>query len=828
MAYNIYPSTNSVRVDIKILDPNDENTTIIDWSSVKCPQYVVSMQHTLNANGSANDLSLTLYHHIDPYSEEGYGPEFTKDAFGDSNDDPSYLMLLISRGYGTIYFRYGYVQDIETLNSGSFSGNSSASTTNWFKMYITEVSSSFDTNGITYNINAISTLVNAQVLLTGNAYNWYYDPENRLGLGVIQEYSSSSSNSYSTEEESISVNSLSPSSTNRRVISNSISGNLIGGVGSDFIKVDFGSDEFSKQLNQIVNEIDFSALNNNSMQGDLKQRIINLAKYIAEKSNYKTDLTDFISGGDLQLKNSFNANMFYQTADMDLISFINGILDNIKLVSYVTNNPINYTELDGTTRKISSYYTYKDGWVITLSDEAENNSSPTMKLTWTNESITEKNLLDLATMTPEQIQANASKYRILLTRLNGEDKACNLGALVYNFSTFDRDMSEPLRISYRNLFANNSNFPVKLYANQNVQSDIIELNLNYPILAGIAGAYQGGGLDTYNVNNISTGGAATDENGNAVTVSTYSGAYTSSGVINSNNILSQLMKQKDNFKQIMNRLFVEGTVVIPGVAKVITLLSRINIFVYISNKLDLTSGKYLVISQIDKITDGVYVTELVINKVETFDSQTVYQTGSSSGSSTDTSIIAGTTNFDNVEQVSASNKVRGYDPNSEIYDAFQLPAEAQNPVMIQMMSYIKAASIFGIRYSRTDRDPYSQPPKALDCSSFVSHVIKFSGIDPNFKQQTTLGLFNNSEDQLVEIDKSNVRAGDILVYSYYTYEPNDRNVNVKVRKGHTAIHITKDFMVHTAGSDGVCICKNYMIRKTDHKVKVMRPKTIAN
>ena len=29
MAYNIYPSTNSVRVDIKILDPNDESACII-------------------------------------------------------------------------------------------------------------------------------------------------------------------------------------------------------------------------------------------------------------------------------------------------------------------------------------------------------------------------------------------------------------------------------------------------------------------------------------------------------------------------------------------------------------------------------------------------------------------------------------------------------------------------------------------------------------------------------------------------------------------------------------------------------------------------------
>ena len=760
MANNIYPSTSSVRVDIRIYDPKDPDTIKIDWSSTSCPQYVVTMQHVMQANGNANDLSLTLYHHIDPYSAEGYGPSFTKDAFGDTNDDPSYLMLMLSRGYGTIHFRYGYVQDVQTKDESSFGNNGNPILTEWFKMYITDVSSTFDTNGITYEISAVSTLVNSEILLTGSAYNWATDVEDRLGL------------------------------------------------------ISSGKMRLSKNENETeISNTEFV----NSAQ--VKFIIIGIIHYLADKTGYQLEFGDFkIDDKNTYLiaNTRFTVSTFNQNADEDMITFINRLLGYIQIQKYNYDETFTYTGIDGTEMQVENYYSYYSDWKLQSIDSVDNEENkPTLKVTWSTETITKGSLTEYNT---KDEKVNEKDYQILATRLNGQNTDANLGALVYNYSTFNRDIFESITLSENNIYGKNSNFPSRVKGSQNVSADIISLNLNYPILAGIVGAYQGGGF-TPEVN-VTTGGAASDENGDAVNISSVSGAY-SNGVINSEKVLSALMAQTDNFKSIMNRIYVEGSVVIPGVAKIVTLLSRVNLYVYISNKLDLTSGKYLIMGQTDKITDGVYTTELEINKVETFDNKSVYNIGDSE---TDSASLKGVsvTTFSVNGQVDPDWKVDVYDPTkTEFYcwDAYTLPSNS-NDIIKSLDSFIRAEGLLGLRYSQENRDPDGHPPKYLDCSAFVYHVFKYSNVCPNFPKLTSKGYYSSSDFQ--DIKDSNARAGDIVVYP-----------------GHVAILVDASaskpsdwVIINTRGEgndgidEGVCYEKNWMPGKNS-STKVRRYKDLV-
>lgn len=763
MANNIYPSTSSVRVDIRIYDPKDPDTIKIDWSSTSCPQYVVTMQHVMQANGNANDLSLTLYHHIDPYSAEGYGPSFTKDAFGDTNDDPSYLMLMLSRGYGTIHFRYGYVQDTQTKDESSFGNNGNPILTEWFKMYITDVSSTFDTNGITYEISAVSTLVNSEILLTGSAYNWATDVEDRLKLDL-----------------------------------------------SDEVKPEDGS------------EADSTAFVNSPA---VKSIIIGIIHYLADKTGYQLEFGDFEIDNEhtfLIANTRFTVSTFNQNADEDMITFINRLLGYIQIQKYHYGETFTYTGIDGTEMQVENYYSYYSDWKLQSIDSVDNEENkPTLKVTWSTETITKGSLTEYNTHDGE---VNEKDYQILTTRLNGQNTDANLGALVYNYSTFNRDIFESITLSENNIYGKNSNFPSRVGGSQNVSADIISLNLNYPILAGIVGAYQGGGF-TPEVN-ITTGGAASDENGDAVNISSVSGAY-SNGVINSEKVLSALMAQTDNFKSIMNRIYVEGSVVIPGVAKIVTLLSRVNLYVYISNKLDLTSGKYLIMGQTDKITDGVYTTELGINKVETFDNKSVYNIGDSKTDSASLQNVSVTT-FSVNGQVNPEWKVKKYkdDPNSTMYEGYTLPSTATS-TMKTIYDFVKAEGLLGLRYSQAKgkRSPDKCPPEYLDCSAFVYHVFKYSNLCPDFPSLSSSG-YNNSS-YFVKLTESEAKSGDIVCTK---------------GEGHVAIIVDKkgsnnkkDWVIlNSRGEDnintdeGVCFDDhNWMVdHYPDDPLIILRPKNL--
>lgn len=754
MANNIYPSTSSVRVDIRIYDPKDPDTIKIDWSSTSCPQYVVTMQHVMQANGNANDLSLTLYHHIDPYSAEGYGPSFTKDAFGDTNDDPSYLMLMLSRGYGTIHFRYGYVQDVQTKDESSFGDNGNPILTEWFKMYITDVSSTFDTNGITYEISAVSTLVNSEILLTGSAYNWATDVEDRLGLG------------FEIEPEN-------------------------------------GETEVSGT--QFVNN------------ARVEQIIPKTIQYLADKTGYQLDVGDFKfddAWTDIISNTEFYVSTFNQSAEEDMITYINKLLGYIQVEKQHRGETFTYSGVDGTEMQVENYYSYKSGWKLQLIDSVDNEESkPTLKVVWSEETITKGSLTNYNVNKAAGVEVKEEDYQILATRLNGQNTDANLGALVYNYSTFNRDIFESITLSENNIYGKNSNFPSRVKGSQNVSADIISLNLNYPILAGIVGAYQGGGF-TPEVN-VTTGGAASDENGDAVNISSVSGAY-SNGVINSEKVLSALMAQTDNFKSIMNRIYVEGSVVIPGVAKIVTLLSRVNLYVYISNKLDLTSGKYLIMGQTDKITDGVYTTELAINKVETFDNKSVYNIGDSETDSTNLKGVSVTT-FSVNGQVEVGWKVSGYDATSTKYDAYVLPSTTTT-TMKTIYDFVKAEGLLGLQYSQKNppRTPDQCPPRYLDCSGFVYHVFKYSNLVPDLTYNTTATFYADSKGLFDTIEASNAKAGDLMVGRYN----ND--------SGHIAIYVTDEIMLHTGNTtDGVCFANNYMIDGHSYdKFKIYRFKSL--
>ena len=108
--YNAYESTNVAYINLKFVargsDPDDKNAKCVVWNSKENPQWVVSMSHSINGNGAANDLSLELHHHIDPYINTPYGSIYNATGLDNDilSDDPGFLLNLINDSYNTIYF----------------------------------------------------------------------------------------------------------------------------------------------------------------------------------------------------------------------------------------------------------------------------------------------------------------------------------------------------------------------------------------------------------------------------------------------------------------------------------------------------------------------------------------------------------------------------------------------------------------------------------------------------------------------------------------------------------------------------------------------------
>lgn len=146
--------TAAAGIRLRLRDPRT-NAIVEDLGELP-PKYLQQMTHTINAQGEANNLLLTLYHHIDFYD--------TRSSADEKN--PSYIVSLINRGAGLIEFQYGYIQGTQDLSPS-------------FKLLITNVQVDHQKSGIVYVITAVSYL-SAVAGMSVDGYNWFRDPQYRL------------------------------------------------------------------------------------------------------------------------------------------------------------------------------------------------------------------------------------------------------------------------------------------------------------------------------------------------------------------------------------------------------------------------------------------------------------------------------------------------------------------------------------------------------------------------------------------------------------------------------------------------------------------------
>jgi hypothetical protein len=290
------------------------------------------------------------------------------------------------------------------------------------------------------------------------------------------------------------------------------------------------------------------------------------------------------------------------------------------------NKPQTYVDTSGVSHTVPSSYKWSRGWSISINDSEED---PTLLIQSTFVEYTKKDLRDLIDTNGVPVagleavkETNIDKYTEMTTLVEYEpfktetaESGTNIGSLFYNFSTFNRNLFETQTLTKSNIFYNSSNFPVSsaLANTHQVYTDIISLELAYPIVGGLADAYESKDFQT---SSISTAGNE---------VSTNISAFTVSGVPDTTNIFKSVLTEDKDFKRVLSRLYAQGTVIIPGIGKVIAILSSVNLFIFISNQLDVTSGIYQILDQVDTITNGTYQTQLHIIKTKSFEDADVYQ-----------------------------------------------------------------------------------------------------------------------------------------------------------------------------------------------------------
>ena len=80
----------------------------------------------------------------------------------------------------------------------------------------------------------------------------------------------------------------------------------------------------------------------------------------------------------------------------------------------------------------------------------------------------------------------------------------------------------------------------------------------------------------------------------------------------------------NTYNRLADSLIANGTITIPGVARVLKMLSSFQLYVYVSNKLDITSGNYRILNQSDNISNGVYTTTLEVYKESSLSGESVF------------------------------------------------------------------------------------------------------------------------------------------------------------------------------------------------------------
>lgn len=140
-------------------------------------------------------------------------------------------------------------------------------------------------------------------------------------------------------------------------------------------------------------------------------------------------------------------------------------------------------------------------------------------------------------------------------------------------------------------------------------AEVIDLDLDFPIIVGL-----------YTKNKLQP----IDPDGN-----TYEQEQVSMelSVKNGDPALSNTMSSLtsiSDFNTVAGKLIANGTVTIPGTARVLGMLSMFQLYVYVSNKLAVTSGNYRILSQTDTISGGVYTTTIDVYKEGSLSGEAVY------------------------------------------------------------------------------------------------------------------------------------------------------------------------------------------------------------
>lgn len=524
----------AVRIDLRITDPTAETKSeeIVTWED-DSPRFIVSLTHDLQGGGKANTLVLNLYHHMDPYynqnDERFFKNIINEDAFGLKDDDPSYLMTLLSRGLQEIEVRYGYAQPEDDSYM-----------TQWYKLYISDVTSTYNTSGVSYTVNASSTPTN-EISSGNNTIDWY----EQCGGNVVRLIELILGNEYDIDWSR--CNGIEPQ------------------------PIEPGEDQTEDDIKSIF-------LQTESTSYAFLSNFLGQWAYYESPTTVQCTIQD---PADETVKNTKTCIVRYTGWGFSTDSVIN---DN-----------------ESSLPKAYIQYSYKQYISAEGEDEGE--------------------VVKVETCDP----------------YNGSE---GLGSLFFNAhpatGAFDFMSNESISYSSFSQIFQDSGFEMTGEMINELQkqgsymrSEVIEMNIELPIMAGLASAYSLQQKSSVN----SSGEEVPVANATEATTETV--------------ISKQLAMIRDtsSYKKIALNFPASGTITIPGLYSAVPVLSRFNLFVFIANKLDILSGIYQVLSQSDSIQNGQFLTTLTVMKVKSFTGDDAYgleDLASNTGLGYDTSNITTT------------------------------------------------------------------------------------------------------------------------------------------------------------------------------------------
>ena len=608
MAFFPEYSTNTATIEVRLsrsytkelADGNHEGRTVIKRYSLKdnysldrnavteislAPEYIQSMSHTLNANGTANELSLTLYQHLDAsyqqtvVNQNKFMHNRNSSLKGINPNTPHYLMQMLALGYGDIEFRYGYVQSNKESTLDTM--------TDWFKMQVVNVTANFTTNGVTYNIDAVSTIV-GQSSTDDADVNWNEEYKNYFSRVLFTQKAMDNG-------EGCSIRNIV-----EYIFREECRCDHVYWLNKAYEEV---TDQFGHHLKYISREDgskierlyipDDSLLikpktdderNNNTGEDDsttaiyiqthqpfvtyaleLLQNYATCA-YGGGKVTYKTTETD--SEGNEQEKTIENCTRQYYAYTVSY-----GDFDGDRVV-YIYPTQIAY--LDENHVQVGNDYAQIDKSFY--GDFLYNH--PAAFMSDTALGYTGKDFMNNRTNSAKRLLVNSYGSTIEETMDSSGRRLTNTKIL---HSSQAIDGGNPI-------------------------FEVISMNLSYPIIAGLQ----------YAQNFLNTSSQAVDKDGNVIQVSgeaLYDSRQVSQGT---------WQAISKNYATIAGQLFVEGTITVPGLIRTIPLLSKLRVFIYISGVLDVQSGYFQVLKQVDTIQSGKFTTDVSVFKVTDLDGNLIF------------------------------------------------------------------------------------------------------------------------------------------------------------------------------------------------------------